>query len=413
MFYTQSCCLAETMNSSLDVVTSLWSDDPGVNVTTAANVTGRLVPRGGVSPAVAATVRVTILAITTVFGLCGNGFTLITIRYTPRLWTKTNFILASMLTADLLTAAYMFLYLPFLLVVYVFNNPCLHNVLTTISASILRIPGIVSLHHLIVISVERYIAIVYPLHYENMFTIGTLKRTLFAVWTIGVLFGTSYALWLINADPRACNLIPAQYSLVDIILGYIPVCVSLFTCYGRILAISLRHRRQIEPINVHSAVGPSLQTVTTTVTGSYQADSSDNTVDSKDKPPAGVGRPTNTAGTSGTAELTQEQQRQIKKSRRREYKAVYLTASIVGVFVVLWFPTAVGRILASVGYNPITLNHMLLAAGAIGAVNFNFSWVVYAAASKSYRRAYRQMLTRIGCCCCKNINLQPDNSLII
>jgi len=119
--------------------------------------------------------------------------------------------------------------------------------------------------------------------------------------------------------------------------------------------------------------------------------------------------------TSGTAssELTQEQQRQKVKSRRREFKAVYLTAAIVGSFVVLRFPYMLGRVLASAGCNPVVVSYIAVASGAIGAVNFSFAWAIYAAVSKSYRRAYRQMLIRIGCCCCKNVTPPTDNSLIV
>jgi len=66
----------------------------------------------------------------------------------------------------------------------------------------------------------------------------------------------------------------------------------------------------------------------------------------------------------------------------------------------------------SVGYNRVVVNYLTMAGGAIVAFNFAFTWVIYAAVSKSYRRAYRQVLIRIGCCCCKNITLQADNAII-
>ena len=86
------------MTSSSDVVTSETPDvniSINVNVTTAAAVPERLA--GRLTLANPFLVRVIIILIFQVFNLCGNGFTLITIRMTPRLWTKTNFILASML----------------------------------------------------------------------------------------------------------------------------------------------------------------------------------------------------------------------------------------------------------------------------------------------------------------------------
>lgn len=65
-------------------------------------------------------------------------------------------------------------------------------------------------------------------------------------------------------------------------------------------------------------------------------------------------RPAEPAITSGSAAvgLTSQQRHRIK-SRRRDFKAVYLTLTIVGVFVVLWFPHMLGRVLASARYNPI------------------------------------------------------------
>jgi len=51
--------------------------------------------------------RAILLAVLAVLNMGGNGFTLITIRLTPRLWTKTNYILASMLVSDTTTSVLM------------------------------------------------------------------------------------------------------------------------------------------------------------------------------------------------------------------------------------------------------------------------------------------------------------------
>jgi len=406
----------ETMTPSLNNITSELSDaniSTIVNVTTATIVPGNLAGRQ--SPALPLIVRVTILLILNLFNLCGNGFTLITIRMTPRLWTKTNFILASMLVADVMSAVVMFWYNPFILAVYVFNNPCHFNVVVAALTPLMKITPFVNSFHLILMSVERYIAIVYPLHYENKFTDRTLKWALFVVWTTGILVGITYMLWLINADLRRCTLIPVQYQLVDI-LGYISGCICLFICYGKILVISWRHRRQIEPqpVNVNAAPGASLQTTSIAANPPAQGTSSGYTVDPNDKSLTGTGTSSELAAMSGAASVNLAQQRRHEmKSRRREFKAVYLTAAILGTFVILWFPHMLGRVLESIGYDPVVTSYISRAGGAIGTANFAFTWAIYAAASKSYRRAYRQMLIRIGCCCCKNVTVQADNSLIV
>jgi len=304
----------------------------------------------------------------------------------------------------------------FLIVVYVFNDPCAFNVVTTVVASLYKITAYVSVYHLILISVERYVAIVYPLHYETKFTDRTVKWAISACWTIGILMSMTFTLWLINADLQKCVLIPVQYNLLSFVAGYVPVCVSLFTCYGKIFAISLRQLQLVEPMNANPATEASGQASKVTTLVSTQSSKAGDIADTKVTPPTCAGPPAKpgTSKCSVSAELTQQQQQQQIKQRRRAFKAVYLTAAIVGAFVVLWFPNMLGRVLASVGYDRMVVNYLLLAGGAIGACNFAFSWAIYAAVSKSYRCAYRQMMIRIGCCCCKNVTPpQADNSLVV
>ena len=153
------------MTSSSDAVTSQLPD-----VNSSVNATEAVIPgslAGRMPSAMPIIARVTILLILQLFNLCGNGFTLATIWKTPRLWTKTNFILASMLLANVITVIISFWYNPFLLVVYVFNNPCRFNVIVAALTPLMKMVPYVCLFHLILISVERYIAIVYPLHYDS------------------------------------------------------------------------------------------------------------------------------------------------------------------------------------------------------------------------------------------------------
>ena len=224
----------------------------------------------------------------------------------------------------------------------------------------------------------------------------------------------TFSLWLINADHRKCIIIPAQYHLVDALI-YASVCISLFVCYGKILFISWRQRRRVEPLNSVPRSSGRKTTSLSIATASSRAATDDSTESPNDKPLTSTGaspEPAVTSGAASASERTQKQQRQKIKSRRSEYKAVYLTAAIVGTFVILWFPHAIGRVLETINYDPVITSYISRAGGAIGAANFAFAWAIYAAVSKSYRRAYRQMLIRIGCCCCKNVTLPADNSLI-
>ena len=386
-----------------DVLTSESSNvnfsSSSIYATTAETSTGSLAAH--VSAANPVIMRVTMMLFLAVINVGGNGFTLITVRLTPRLWTKTNFILASMMTSDFIVGVFMFWYTPFLLAVYVFNNSCNYNIAIAVSTRLLMIPGYVSVCHLILIPVERYIAIVYPLHYEIMFTDRTLKWSIFACWVSGILWAMMWLLGLINADLRKCD---PQHPVMDAIVVYIVVCITMFICYGKILAISWRHRQRIEPLIANPASGTSDHaTATTTITHSY-------TKNSEETSPGNTEPPPTPAVTSAVAsEELAKQQRQKIKSRRREFKAVYLTGAIVGAFAFLWFPNLLARVLHQLAYNPVVVDYLYLIGGALGTCNYAVSWAIYAAVSKSYRRAYRQMLNRIGCCCCKNVTIPADD----
>ena len=218
------------------------------------------------------------------------------------------------------------------------------------------------------------------------------------------------------------DLVHPHYYLVEVLVCYLPVCICLFACYGKILAVWWRQRQRIEPQPANANPTPgssSLQAIADLpATQTSNASGDKKTEESKDEPVAlvGTGPPAEPYVTSSAAldELTPEQRRQKVKLQRREYKAVYLTAAIVSAFVILWFPDVLGRILASIGYNPAVVSYVSLVGGAVGMTNFALTWLIYAAVSKSYRRAYRQMLSRIGCCsCCKKITPQPDNLIIV
>ena len=77
--------------------------------------------------------------------------------------------------------------------------------------------------------------------------------------------------------PR-CVLVPAHYQLVDFLGVYLPVCVSMFFCYGKILAVAWRQRQRIEPVaNASLARGSASAQVTAgAITQSSDATGTDN-----------------------------------------------------------------------------------------------------------------------------------------
>jgi hypothetical protein len=70
-----------------------------------------------------------------------------------------------------------------------------------------------------------------------------------------------------------------------------------------------------------------------------------------------------------------------------ELKAVRLTASIVGVFIVLWTTFITGRIIVTSGINPLLGQYVSDVGAALGVFNSSINWVIYGLASRDFRRA--------------------------
>jgi 7 transmembrane receptor (rhodopsin family) len=75
------------------------------------------------------------------------------------------------------------------------------------------------------------------------------------------------------------------------------------------------------------------------------------------------------------------------KKFRKELKAVRLTASIVGVFIILWMPYIAGRIIQASGANPLLGQYVSNIGIAMGNFNSCINWVIYGLVSRDFRRA--------------------------
>jgi len=238
----------------------------------------------------------------------------------------------------------------------------------------------ISVLTLIVVGIDRYAAVVHPLVYEARMTYGVIKCMIAVAWLTACLIGCSFWLWLINANRQSCSIVPLKYHSTDIVV-YVVTAVSLIVIYGRILQESIRQRAKIAatelrfPTQSVSKATPSISGVEELAMNSISA----------------MGFSHDAPSCSRAA----SQPQQPAKSRRREYKAVYLTATIVGVFVVLWLPYMTGRCLLSAGDTRPVVANVVEVGGGIGIFFSSINWIIYAAVSRSFRRAYGQMFAKM------------------
>ena len=87
------------------------------------------------------------------------------------------------------------------------------------------------------------------------------------------------------------------------------------------------------------------------------------------------------------------------KSRRREFKAVYLTAAFVLPLPVMWLPFEVARVALAAGFVQTEFLNLLEIGGGIAIFYNCVDWLTFVAVSKSFRRAYREMWEKVRTKC--------------
>jgi hypothetical protein len=83
------------------------------------------------------------------------------------------------------------------------------------------------------------------------------------------------------------------------------------------------------------------------------------------------------------------------KKLRLELKAVRLTASIVGAFVVLWTPYVIGRIIQASGITSLFGQYITDIGSALGVTYSSTNWIIFGLASKDFRVAVVTMLLKL------------------
>lgn len=98
-----------------------------------------------------------------------------------------------------------------------------------------------------VICIDRYVAIVYPLIYENKPTDRCVAVMLFAAWLTGTVLSMSILMWAVTADQVRCTTVPAvvppTFTFLVGALDYYSVLVFLAVGYWKILHIAWRRHQ--------------------------------------------------------------------------------------------------------------------------------------------------------------------------
>jgi hypothetical protein len=188
-----------------------------------------------------------ILFFISLVGFVGNGIALATLRLTPKLRTKTYTLLASLTVSDILVGLTLLWTIGYQLVVYVFSaDPCSYVVLVAALAWPARVPIAITIMHVGLISIERYVAVVHPFRYEAHFTDRTIKLMIAFGWIFPGIPCAMYMTYVGRINWQTCTITASvlQSAIMDTcyISLVIAVIVVLHTC---VLATALRQRSKI------------------------------------------------------------------------------------------------------------------------------------------------------------------------
>lgn len=174
----------------------------------------------------------------------GNVLTIILVKRNRKLQTPSNILVAALAVADLTVGINGIL--TSLLSKYVTICDVFY---ATTKEVLLHVPLSSASAHVFLIAVDRYIAIVYPLRYEVIMTLGLIKKMVAAVWLIIFTLGFTMFVWPIHNTDSCWSNVPTEHSFTMLVTIYFGTAIFLVFAYTRITLIARKHTRQIHTVN--------------------------------------------------------------------------------------------------------------------------------------------------------------------
>ena len=184
---------------------------------------------------------ITVNSIVGVFGTFGNILVCVAVFINPRLRRSSNYLLFSLAIADLIVTMVCEPLVVAILGKIIFFNDCAANV--DLPYKILsRLSCSASVVHMAAISVDRFIAVVYPLRYRSIIDSYGLKILLITSWALPITV------------PILSAVIPASFPKAFLGLGMFAISyVTVFLSYLLIVISLVKHRKERNQLRAQSS----------------------------------------------------------------------------------------------------------------------------------------------------------------
>lgn len=182
------------------------------------------------------------LQLVLMFIICfGNGLTIAAVFKFHWLQTLTNMFVTSLAVADFLMGAV----LPFHAVLFLYPSLLNEKYVCLLRYCTILLPGNASLMNLLFIAVDRYIAIIYPLHYFQMITPTRNIIILVIIWTYCTVMSYMPLAWNTWYDRMTCEftgVIPYSYTVLMVVCQYFILTTIMLALYCKILIVARSQR---------------------------------------------------------------------------------------------------------------------------------------------------------------------------
>ncbi|XP_047673930.1 trace amine-associated receptor 13c-like [Tachysurus fulvidraco] len=219
-------------------------------------------PERSVSPAVYILLYVCSAAVV-LLTVCGNLLVIISVLHFKQLHTPTNMLLLSLAVSDFLVGA---LVMPSILSwviesCWIFGRDFCMCIMMT--ASFLMT---LSVYHIVLIAVDRYLALSTPFLYMNKVSIRITRVVIFFNWCVVVVY--NLVLFYINGNFMSSVMCPGEcflslnifWSVLDLIYSVIFPLSLIIILYARVFVIAKKHASAIRELNNHTR--PKTQKIT-------------------------------------------------------------------------------------------------------------------------------------------------------
>ncbi|CAH4033016.1 octopamine receptor 1-like [Pieris brassicae] len=177
--------------------------------------------------------------------ISGNTLTILAVTTSRRLSSLvSNQFVLNLAVSDLMVG----LTLPYHLVFYLNDDfgkikwSCLMRFILIILACL------ASIYNIIAIAVDRYIAIVHPLHYSRYMTKAVTRLLMSTTWSVAVCISCVPVFWNDWADGVACEMnvvVPKTYTTSILTPMFSLIWIAMFVLYWRIWREAACHARRL------------------------------------------------------------------------------------------------------------------------------------------------------------------------